>query len=840
VTIPSSVTYIGDSAFHSCTALASVTIPDGVTTIRIGAFESCRALTSVTIPSSVTSIGDSAFQYCTALASVTIPSSVTSIGDSVFEYCFSLTSVTIPSSVTSIGDSAFDSCTSLTSVTIPSSVTSIGNHAFKSCTSLTQMYFEGNEPSCGFGWIASHNFNLIIYYYQGAIGFGSPTWYGVTTVMLHNQYQLTLDTNFGITSPSVGTSWHDAASVVTLTATAPSVGAGEQYVFNGWTGSGTGSYTGTANPATNLVTMNGPITETASWTHQYYLTVSSAYGTVGGSGWYDADSNAQATLDGGTVPGTTGTHYVFAGWSGEASGTGLTSNDILMDGPKTATADWTTQYFVSFAQSGLDSDASGTVLTVGSTNFVYNDLPVNGIWVDSGTAFSWISTVSGGTGKQFIGMGDSGLVSPITSSGTSTASYMTQYQLSIATNCGTTDPALGVNWYNVGSLVPIIAYAPSMVAGERYVFNGWSGTGTGSYTGTSNSASLTMNAPITEAATWTHQYQLIAVTNFGSTTPATGNWYTVGTVVGISSAAPSVGLGELYVFNGWSGTGTGSYTGTSNSASVTMKAPITETASWTHQYQIIMATNFGTTTPSLGTSWYNAGSTVPISAIAPSVGAGERYVWQGWLGMGYGSYMGMSNSASITIKGPIIEYALWNHQYQLKVTSAHDSPSPASGTWFDSGSRVTERVNSPADQSGGIRYRCTGWSGGTGSIPATGSGSSVTFTITSPSSLTWNWIAQNKVTFAQSGIGNDFNGAVLKVDGNSYTSANLPVSFWWDQGSQHSFQYLSPLTGTTYKYTLSSTSGTSSVGMTTIQNGVTTVTVTGSGTITGNYARMKK
>ena len=64
----------------------------------------------VTIPNSVTSIGDRAFYECTSLTSVTIPNSVTSIGASAFSRCTSLTSVTIPSSVTGIGDDAFHGC----------------------------------------------------------------------------------------------------------------------------------------------------------------------------------------------------------------------------------------------------------------------------------------------------------------------------------------------------------------------------------------------------------------------------------------------------------------------------------------------------------------------------------------------------------------------------------------------------------------------------------------------------------------------------------------------------------------------------------------------------------
>ena len=130
LTIPNSVTSIGEWAFYICSGLTSVTIPNSVTSIGDYAFYYCSGLTSVTIPNSVTSIGSSTFEYCSGLRSITIPNSVTSIELCAFRNCKGLNSVTIPNSVTSIRAEAFYNCSGLTSVTIGSGVTSIGSQAF--------------------------------------------------------------------------------------------------------------------------------------------------------------------------------------------------------------------------------------------------------------------------------------------------------------------------------------------------------------------------------------------------------------------------------------------------------------------------------------------------------------------------------------------------------------------------------------------------------------------------------------------------------------------------------------------------------------------------------------
>ncbi len=104
---------------------ADVTIPSRykgkpVTMIDHAAFFN-SVVTSVTIPDSVTSIGDNAFGFCSQLTNISIPNSVTYIGFSAFAHCTSLKSITLPSSLRTIGNSAFAGCPSSMTVTYPGS-----------------------------------------------------------------------------------------------------------------------------------------------------------------------------------------------------------------------------------------------------------------------------------------------------------------------------------------------------------------------------------------------------------------------------------------------------------------------------------------------------------------------------------------------------------------------------------------------------------------------------------------------------------------------------------------------------------------------------------------------
>jgi len=111
--VPDFAFSVWDGQDEGCSSLKSITIPMSVTTIGNGAFGNCAALKVVTLPPSVTKIGNGAFLNCTALKAATIPPSVNTIGYRAFYNCLELETLTIPST-TSIGDGAIPSMTTVT------------------------------------------------------------------------------------------------------------------------------------------------------------------------------------------------------------------------------------------------------------------------------------------------------------------------------------------------------------------------------------------------------------------------------------------------------------------------------------------------------------------------------------------------------------------------------------------------------------------------------------------------------------------------------------------------------------------------------------------------------
>ncbi len=155
---PNGLVYAGKVAYKykgTMPSNTSIVLRAGTLGIAGYAFSGCTGLKSITIPDSVTSIGEEAFAGCSGLTSITVAKGNTkyhSAGNCLIEtesktLIAGCKNSIIPTdgSVTSIGEGAFYNCTGLTNVTIPDSVTSIGYEAFYNCTGLKSIKFNGTK-----------------------------------------------------------------------------------------------------------------------------------------------------------------------------------------------------------------------------------------------------------------------------------------------------------------------------------------------------------------------------------------------------------------------------------------------------------------------------------------------------------------------------------------------------------------------------------------------------------------------------------------------------------------------------------------------------------------------
>ena len=299
-----------------------------------------------------------------------------------------------------------------------------------------------------------------------------------TITVVPKRYYLKVKTDpEGITTIP-GENWYNEGTQVTLTAPDPvPVSTGIRYKFLYWDVDGTQV---NGNPIT--VGMDANHTATAHYRLEYYLTVLSPFGTVGGEGWYPSGSTAHAWLDTGMVDHGNGTRRVFTNWSGDASGDNYAqSNPITMNGPKTAVANWKTQYY----------------LTVRTDPPAIITIPGEGWYDQSQSVRLTAPTVSGYTFQYWDvdgtpqGTGVTTITVTMNAPHTATAHYtpqVTTYRLKIETTTGgTTNPAPGTYSYAAGSQVQVTA-----IPSNGYVFDHWELNGTN--VGTTTTYTVTMNA----------------------------------------------------------------------------------------------------------------------------------------------------------------------------------------------------------------------------------------------------------------------------------------------------------------------------------------------------------
>lgn len=87
LSIPDSVTVIGEYAVSRAFNLETAVLPQSMPEIPAGMFEGCRSLRTIELPADLTYIGDMAFSGCTVLGRVYVPATVNHIGFDAFAAC---------------------------------------------------------------------------------------------------------------------------------------------------------------------------------------------------------------------------------------------------------------------------------------------------------------------------------------------------------------------------------------------------------------------------------------------------------------------------------------------------------------------------------------------------------------------------------------------------------------------------------------------------------------------------------------------------------------------------------------------------------------------------------
>ena len=203
ITIPASVTTIGESAFSSSNATAITFAAGGTANLEIGpkAFVGAGIVT-LTLPARLTSLGANAFSegvyYCDALESitvepgcaayaskdgvlysgdfkelilcptakqgeVTVDARTEKIDELAFYHCSDVTAVNFEqnSNLKEIGSEAFYFCYGLTTFVIPDSVTTLGETVFLACKYLTSLQLPANLENFSADMLGCENLDEI-------------------------------------------------------------------------------------------------------------------------------------------------------------------------------------------------------------------------------------------------------------------------------------------------------------------------------------------------------------------------------------------------------------------------------------------------------------------------------------------------------------------------------------------------------------------------------------------------------------------------------------------------------------------------------------------------------
>ncbi len=652
-------------------------------------------------------------------------------------------------------------------------------------------------------------------------------------------YTLTLTT-------TAQNAWLDAGTTWTINNPIQASPPTEQWIATTGTSGAVGSLTAIA-PA---------------YTHQYYVTVDDgSHGAITPTTGYFNQGTDQTF----TITPDAGYHIVDVVADGVSQGIQTSWEFTNIQEPHTITASFALdEYTLAFSNVG------GGIIYPNSSQTTYH----YGDAVQL-TAMPFVGWSFAGWSDGFLSV-DNPVTVIVNGSISITATFIqNEYPLTVSTaGSGSVSKNPSQTTYHYGDVVEL-----SATASAGYSFSGWSDN----FTSSANPVSVIINGSTVLTATFVQNEYTLTINTAGSglvnKNPNQATYH-YGDILQLT-ANPSTG----WSFSAWSGNATGS----TNPVSINVTENMEINATFTiNQYTLTVAqSSHGTLSPDTTIVDYGASQTFTITpdtgyhitdVIVDGVSKGAVASWEftdvdsnhqitatfeidtftltvtqgangvispGTTTVNYGGSQpftitpntgyhivdvlvdGKSKGAVSSWEFSDVQsshtltasFALNEHTLTVTVVGGGSiTKNPSQATYH-----YGDRVNLTANPSAGWAFQ--GWTG-----DFTGTDNPATITMDGNKTITATFAKITyTVNFALSGIGVEFAGTAITIDGTDYPASAFPLSFTWDSDSEHSFAFASTLSvDSSKRYVWDSTNGLSN-----LQS--ESLTVTGSGTITGNF-----
>ncbi|HEX9973858.1 MAG TPA: cohesin domain-containing protein [bacterium] len=342
---------------------------------------------------------------------------------------------------------------------------------------------------------------------------------------------------------------------------------------------------------------------------------------------------------------------------------------------------------------------------------------------------------------------------------------------------GTTHSAPYTTYWEKGASHEISAPSPQNAgSNKRYAFQSWSDQEAQTHT-------VSVTAPTTFTANYNSQFYLNLQSSHGN--PKGTGWYNAGAVAQFSVESPVIeGGNSQYTFTSWTGSGTGSYSGTQRESSVVMNNPITQMANWSVLYYLEVNSPYG---KPFGQGWYAPGSVVNFGIDSTTINrSNAHYRFLSWTGTGAGSYSGTNSGSTISVSEPIKEQASWDAEFLVETGSDPAGIlSVPGGGWYRQGGQFTT-IKAPDNLVvNQFSYKFKGWKVNDQIV----AGNPLTLVINEPKKIIADYSTDISVVITTSvGL-----GTKVIVDGEEKPA---PYTAQWIAGAKHSIGIVSAQNGT--------------------------------------------